>query len=1210
MFDRSKARVAQAIIGAVVLSSAAALAGPVYKKKETEIKATQTERTAPPKPKASEKPAPTLKQEQFVAGIQTKIENINEAMIAKMQRLIAITPDTDPEKPDFIFRLAELYNEKRQYNNFRARALDEKIFQSRSEGEKMRMKSEQGTFEREEKRWLLEAAKTYITVATNPKFASYPRMDEVLFYLGYMLQQVKREDEARVFFLRLVKDFPNSRFVPDAYLSFGEYYFTAGDMDAAMKFYDKVTKFPQSKVFGYALYKKGWAFYNLKEFNRSMETFITVITLAQQGKLDKANRAGLEKECKKDTVLVYSQIGTPEKAWNFFQRVGGSYAPKMEERLAELYWEHGQFSDSIKVYHELMRLFPDDPKLCEWEYNVVKNTLSVGNKPAQVQEMQRLSAVFERYKKGQQKEVKQNLVEECRNNTVDTLHELAVVWHKEAQKTRNPETYALAQYIYKEYIDRFPQEKDAYTMNWYYGELLFTLGTEEKDTAKQRWYYEKAADQYTKVVKMKPGGEYLKDAAYAAVLSYNNANAAAPDRPEAKVDTVKELTQDCSTTASEAETTAKKKGGKKKEKGSKEKEGCAEADKLKQYPAKTIPPDKQKMLDAFDLYLSQVKNANENDDQMIRIKYQRARVYYEYNHFDKAAPLFADLADKHAKHELGIIAANLLLDCLNIQGKYDALMKTLDRFLQNPDLMRDQQFSADLRRIKAESKWKRADRLFAQKHWREAANMYVEVFNDASDAPRAAQALFNAGIAFDNARLIGQAIKMRQNLIKLKPNSTEAQKAFYQIGENYHGIAYYQRAAESYEAFAAKYPGEKESADALSNATFFRRGLGDDEKAIADNNLYIKFYGQRKPAEAARVFFSIGAIYEKEKKWDALIRHLQEFLNKYGSKAPDLQVVAHAQMGLILWRQSCPLQDTQLGACIKIERVRAGGAASALAKIAKGKKIKIKGKAQCGPETKSHITVAKRGESKAHEAQRHFAQALSLYKSHGKGVAGGTEAERAARIEVMSDAVAHARFMQAEEVYEKLLALPFPNDLVFSDNPKLKRKNEESKKKFDAWLKDKGKVLEQARAIYLNVLEFKQANWSIAASARIGQLYQNFADGLFTAPIPSPSDLVSKLEKAGYKKDDIQEAVDTFRDKYCDTLQDQADPLEAKAIEGLGKCLEKSTELSWYNEWSGLCEQELNQIKPNEYPMAAELRAEPGYAATRVDEGILIEDVE
>src|SRR5262249_8773076 len=379
-----------------------------------------------------------------------------------------------------------------------------------------------------------------------------------------------------------------------------------------------------------------------------------------------------------------------------------------------------------------------------------------------------------------------------------------------------PETYALAQYLYKEYTERFPKEKDAYEMNWYYGELLFKLGEEEKDTAKQRWYWEKAADQYTKVVKMNPKGEHTKEAAFAAVLSYQNGAAAQPDKEPIKGGTIAD--EKCTDTAAEdaasdTENSAKGKGkeqtAKTEKKGKGKKEGC-EQDLVKQYPEKPIPPDKQRMLEAFDTYLKYVPvGVKEDDDQMIRMKYQRARVYYEYNHFEKAAPMFAEIADRHASHELGVISANLLLDCLNIQGKFDALMKTVDRFLASQALMKDAEFSQEMHRIKAESKWKHADVLHQQKKYKDAANLYVEVFNDAPDAQRAPIALYNAALNFDAARLVGRAIQVRQNLIKYKAESKEAKKALYQIGENFHGIAYYSRAAEFYEQFAVKFPGEK-----------------------------------------------------------------------------------------------------------------------------------------------------------------------------------------------------------------------------------------------------------------------------------------------------------------------------------------------------------------------------------------------------------------
>ena len=216
------------------------------------------------------------------------------------------------------------------------------------------------------------------------------------------------------------------------------------------------------------------------------------------------------KEAKKDIVKAYAHVGGPEKAWEFFQRTGGDYAPKMMEALAELYWEQGQFQDSSRVYKKVIAQNMDSPRICEWQNKIVRNTLSAGNKKDQVQEIERLGAVFD--KVGDMKGVKKDQLEECRNTFHDTTKELALIWHKEAQKTKNPDTYALDKFVYKVFLDHFPKDKDAYEMAYYYGELLWTL---------ENW--KDAAEQYTKVVEMNPDGKYVKDAAYAAVLAWKNA---------------------------------------------------------------------------------------------------------------------------------------------------------------------------------------------------------------------------------------------------------------------------------------------------------------------------------------------------------------------------------------------------------------------------------------------------------------------------------------------------------------------------------------------------------------------------------------------------------------------------------------------------------------------------------------------------------------
>ena len=115
----------------------------------------------------------------------------------------------------------------------------------------------------------------------------------------------------------------------------------------------------------------------------------------------------------------------------------------------------------------------------------------------------------------------------------------------------------------------------------------------------------------------------------------------------------------------------------------------------------------------------------------------------------------------------------------------------------------------------------------------------------------------------------------------------------------------------------------------------------------------------------------------------------------------------------------------------------------------------------------------------------------------------------------------------------------------------------------------------------------KQAHWVIAAAARIGQLYPGLLGPALhrAGPEGGPA-------PAGYPQDEFEQM---FHDAYCDAMIDKAEPLETKAIEGLSVCLNKSTELSFYDEWSQLCEAELNQLKPVEYPLASEIRAQPGY---------------
>jgi tetratricopeptide (TPR) repeat protein len=1140
-----------------------------FKKKEIEVTGgAQTELTKPKEPakdQAQKQTGPTLTVEAFVGQQRDKIAKITDKQIKYMQDLLRTAADDDPQKPDYYFRLGELYAERQRDLGFQARGLDQKVFeaqQAKNTSQAAQLKNKQQQYEKAAEKLALEAVKSYVAASKYPK---YNRMDEVLFRLAYLLQMIKKEDQAREFFHRLIKDYPQSKYVPNAYLSFAEFYFQKGEMENAGKFYEKVTQFTSSSVFGFALYKKGWVEINLGNFKSALEIFVRVIELCKAGKIPKNQAGPLEKEAKKDLVKAYARTpgASPDKAWDFFQRMGGDFAPKMLESLAELYWEQGMFNESSKVYRKIIVLNETSPRLCEWQNKILRNTLSAGNKKDQVQELKRMGNVYEAMLKKQG--VKKDVMSECKNSFHDTGKELALIWHKEAQRTKNSDTYQLAGMVYKEFLSHFNNEKDTPEITFYYGEILWQMNS-----------WKEAAEVYTKVVELDPKGKYVKESAYAAVLAWKNALNISDEGDSVDKDKSK--------------------------------------NDLK---PRTIPEYQKKMIGAFDTYIKYVPDAPE----LVKIKYRKARVFYDYNHFDEAIALFSDIVDHHVNDDLAIYSANLLLDCLNILKRYKELLATVEKYLGNPVLMKDQEFRKQMVSLKTDSLVAEAKQYEKEKNYKECGISFVAAAETIPDHKDHAQRLYNAGLCFQNARLVGQAIKAREQLIAAHPKDTLAQRALFQIASGYHQLAYYSEAAKRYEEFANKFPGEKQAFTALGNAYSFRIGLGEFDKAVEDMNSFVKYYGEKKPADAANVVFQMSEVFEKQKKNDELAKHLDAYLKKWGAKGGiDKQILANFKLGELAWTKSCP-QEGVNGACIKVDRVTMNGKAKAIYVINKGikdkkKKLKEKLRTQCGPPTSSKITVYDRKKGDADSAQKRFSEVLKLW-AHGDAEQKlahqvPNQGEAAARAVFMRFAVAGAAFYQAEQVYEQFLKVKFPAGLDFQqptqfDNKKVteakKKKFEDSSKKFMVYLTDKTKLAErlagpskEKKGMYDFVLDYHVAHWTIAGSARIGQVFADFVNQLYTAEIPKD---LKEQDEWGNRPREI----------FCDALVDKAEPIESKAVVGYDLCLKAATDQSWFNEWSTMCEVELNQMKPSEYPLAAEAKPEPGYVSTPITPAAVVSEL-
>src|SRR5688500_3382165 len=350
--------------------------GAKYKRsQDVKIDVKLSDRVKPIQPKAQNKSEfkPELSADAVLSieGLVSNIRNEQEAILAK---LIDSTPDSEiEEKSDYYFRLGELYAKQQRLFRLKAAEASIRVDKAKTPGEKAKLQSEQKRAEDTAKTYLLKAVKTYKGLTDNDAFRNYPKMDMALFYYGYTLQGGKYMKEARAVYDKLLKNYPNSKYVPEAHLAFADYYFEQGQLADAEARYKQVLKFPKSTAYWYAMYKMGWIHLNLSRFQDALETFFQV---AQATKNDKKQEV-LNRAAKKDFVRAYSEIGKADKAYAAFQRVDNKYAFQMLEILADLYLGQGKSDKAIYVFQELMKTAPTNKNVCLWQYNVAHAMMSM-----------------------------------------------------------------------------------------------------------------------------------------------------------------------------------------------------------------------------------------------------------------------------------------------------------------------------------------------------------------------------------------------------------------------------------------------------------------------------------------------------------------------------------------------------------------------------------------------------------------------------------------------------------------------------------------------------------------------------------------------------------------------------------------------------------------------------------------------------------------
>jgi hypothetical protein len=1009
------------------------------------------------------------------------------------------------------------------------------------------------------------AEKYYKVIKT--EYPNYPQLDEVLYYLAYEYEQANENEPARKAYYELIQKRPDSKYIPNAYLAFGELFFNEAQGDPskwelARDAYVKVIGYPppNNKVYGYAWYKLAYVFWNNGELDKALNAFKKTIdygtTYAQL-----PNAPKLADSARRDIIPVYALKGDPTAAYNFFHNLSGDQSGengltfKMMDDLGNNYLDTGHYPEAIALYKDLMVRDRASDKSCVYQAHITEATMAMksGNKDVIKNELDAQVKNYNEYKNAKHAP---DAKQECANKTAALLTETAMAWHLEAvgsqgqRGTGDPKTMGLAAYLYKKVVEtwnaqeysqfQFPRivKEDwpnIYKIKYAMADLLYF---------QQRWA--DCGPAFDSVVAENPNAPEAAEAAYASVLCYQNiyeqTHKAGEDRKGS------------------GNLPGSKKGGK-------------EDEEAKLRP-KDLTENQKGMITAFNRYICYIHPAANDaagQDQLVEVKYARARTYFEAQHWEEAGTAFRDIAINNADRDVGIYAAQLYLESVNVLGahsnpprpgcfdemavdvpKFIELYCTGDKAQKNQDQCTTlTKIQCDIQRLKGQKLTEIADKGAANslQIYEQAAGVYLEIWRKYGEGPirqnqppqceRLDEIVYNAAKAYQAARLVAKAIAAR--LVLLEPSnrmdkSELARKATYEIGGNYQAIAVYDLASTWYERYADLKPMPEKADLALSDAVQLRLGLGQEDEAIKDAGVFRAKFGASKPAQTAAIQFAIGAHYAAKEDWDRAKTALQGAMGIIDRSPPDIQVQAHATLA----RAFTHLHGSEAQA--------------------KGEYAKVRG-LWSNPDA----SIAKINES----------------------YAGEDEGQKTKRLAKSLNAVGEAYFYAAEEARHAIVdPIHFP-EYHGAGNKADVLKHIQTKVK--DWYGKKRAAIEKVEPDYIKILDLKPTAppmWVIAAGSRSGLMWGKFVDEFRAAPIP-----------VEWKKDP------ELRGTYYDALDAASEPFKANnAKPALKKCLDLSVQYQYFDSYSRDCEVWLAKNYKAEYHVVDELRGAPTLSNSGLDD--------
>src|SRR5713101_2462977 len=818
---------------------------------------------------------PALHYDQFRLGVELQVASKRHEQIESLTKILRLAPD-QRELPGLLFRLGELYWEESKFFFFEANRKDDDLINAMNRGDPVGQ--ERAKAEKEE---LLAKSKEYSQLAVDQystiiqKYKEYPRTDEVLYFLGHNLMEAGEERKALVAYGRLIEKFKKSKFLPDALLAYAEYYFNGSKgkremIEKALDYYKQAASFPENQVYGFALYKQGWCYFNLGNYPKAMDLFKAVVlygeyagAAAVEKDAGKSGKNTLIREARNDFVRSYARFGSPADARAEFGKVASKPDDRflMLKQLATLYYEDGKDREAALTFNSLIRDRPVSPEAPGFQGKIVDCVLRAGNKKMTVEQVRRLVKMMQEVEKAN-----------------------------------------FAKEVYADYLILFAENPKAYDLRFFWAELL-------NDNLQK---YERAAEEYTRVVmqdakRLEAGqktGKWLTNAAYNAVLANDEMVKAAEASGKLKQENTADVKKKVAIAPQRKEL----------------------LDACERY-LKYVPTGQKRVeiaVKAANIYYRH----NHFDEAVLRfsdiaLKYPD----YKFENGDRAGEVAANLVldSYNLLADWGKVnqwARKFYNEPKLATGKF---REELAKVIEQSSFKLINQLEAKKEYAKAAEEYLAFVGEFQKSEIADKAlfNASIDFFN-AKMLDRAIETRGRIIRGYPKSEYVPACIYANAEAREAIGDFAEAARAY----EGY--VSGYERSLTPAEKVATKRRGKKKGAKAaaappekkeggqiweeakaqiaLFDAGILREGLGEYRLALRDRERYLELWPESKDAEA--VFLSIADLFERSGAYSKAIRQLEEY-EKQKSKEPMKVLTAEGRIAGIYERKLHRPRDAQ-----------------------------------------------------------------------------------------------------------------------------------------------------------------------------------------------------------------------------------------------------------------------------------------------------------